>query len=57
MSEFDFAFLLVLGIILLVSNIILAGQHGKPQKPFDARICTIDALVGFVLILIAFGVF
>lgn len=61
MSQLAFWFLLILGLIMLISNIVKGRKAGQPrpideQKYPSGAWYAIDAILGFCVILIAFGV-
>jgi hypothetical protein len=59
MSQIAFWILLIFGLFMLIVNIIAARDAGKPRKNPNypsGSLYAIDALIGVVLVLIAFGV-
>jgi hypothetical protein len=61
MSLFGFLFIFLIGLIILLSNIYNSKKSGTLRKGDDmyfpkAYLYILDSLIGFILILIAFGV-
>lgn len=61
MTTFDYWFLLIIGLILMLANIYNARNAGKPRKDKDKNYpsgswYTLDVVIGLFIILIALGV-